>query len=451
MIVNKIILPICIALFFTACLVSGDEQESLCNFKNPEAVGEVLSGKRSVANAAWWGFNSEDSTEAIQGAINSRAQTVIIPYVGRDWVVRPIKLISNQEIFFEPGVVVTAKKGEFKGKYDCLFSAHHLSNVTLRGYGTTLRMQKADYMNSAKYTKSEHRHIVQIRSSENIKILGFRLENSGGDGIFVGPKGGSITAVDEYFYVPCRNVAIKDCICDNNYRQGISVISVNGLLVDNCILKNTRGTPPQAGIDLEPSNSKGILSNIVISNCVSDRNSGPGMTVNIDRLGAIPREISILFVNCYVKNCEKSALSVFAAENTNNIKGLIEFKNCVCENINHRGINTIWEKVASPITLRFSKCKFRNVAIRKNDVPFRLLLKTVHTARQNGGIEIVDCYLYDEKKRPCLKITDRKGYNDIYDIKGDIYVYNPYGATVDSGITDKKMALKIHSLKRTQW
>ena len=27
------------------------------NLKNPQAVKEVLAGKRKVANAVWWGFN----------------------------------------------------------------------------------------------------------------------------------------------------------------------------------------------------------------------------------------------------------------------------------------------------------------------------------------------------------------------------------------------------------
>ena len=32
------------------------------NFANLEAVREVLAGKRGAANAAWWGFQPEDST-----------------------------------------------------------------------------------------------------------------------------------------------------------------------------------------------------------------------------------------------------------------------------------------------------------------------------------------------------------------------------------------------------
>jgi len=41
-----------------------------------------------------------------------------------------------------------------------------------------------------------------------------------------------------------RDIHIKDVVCDNNYRQGISVISVDGLLVEDSRFNNTWGTPP---------------------------------------------------------------------------------------------------------------------------------------------------------------------------------------------------------------
>jgi hypothetical protein len=37
--------------------------------------------------------------------------------------------------------------------------------------------------------------------------------------------------------------------CDRNYRQAISVIGDENLLLENCTLRNTKGTPPETGID----------------------------------------------------------------------------------------------------------------------------------------------------------------------------------------------------------
>ena len=409
---------------------------SSVNFKNPDAVQAVLSGKETVANAAWWGFDENDSTDAIQEAINSGAAKVIIPYVGKEWIVRPIKLVSNQEIFFEPGVVVMAKKGEFKGKFDCLFSVSGASNITLRGYGATLRMRRKDYKSSA-YTKSGQRHILEFRGCSNVNVLGLRLEYSGGDGIFVG-------ATKDKLVQPCKNVLIRDCTCYCNYRQGISVVSVNKMLVENCVLSTTRGALPSAGIDLEPSRPAHMLVDVVISNCVAEGNNGGGFIVSISNLRAGSREVSVLFVNCYARNCVSAGFDVYAKGKTGP-KGLIEFKNCISENITYDGARVLWEKDC-PTKLRFNGCKFQNVAKRANAYPIKLVLRRKEVVSQTGGIEFVNCYVYDNIKRPFLKITDAVVSKGVYNVVGDINVFNPHGVKVNTGIRDEKLPLKVRVL-----
>ncbi|MCF6284389.1 MAG: DUF1080 domain-containing protein, partial [Candidatus Hydrogenedentes bacterium] len=114
------------------------------NAANPEAVANIAKGAKDFANAAWWGFDAEDSTAAIQAAIDSGAKKVLVPFVGKPWIVMPLKLRSDLELTFEPGVLVLAKRGEFKGRGDSLLSAHGAENLTIRGYGATLRMWKKD-------------------------------------------------------------------------------------------------------------------------------------------------------------------------------------------------------------------------------------------------------------------------------------------------------------------
>ena len=90
------------------CFAAPDPAVQSGHAKNPQAVVEVQAGKRAEANAAWWGFDEEDATEAIQAAIRSGAKRVIVPNVGKDWIVRPLQLASDQELVLEPGVVITA-------------------------------------------------------------------------------------------------------------------------------------------------------------------------------------------------------------------------------------------------------------------------------------------------------------------------------------------------------
>ena len=83
--------------------------------KNTEAVQHVHAAKRPVANAAWWGFDEEDSTDALQAAIEPGAKKVIVPNAGKDWIARPIRLAGSQELVLQRGVVMVARRGEFRG------------------------------------------------------------------------------------------------------------------------------------------------------------------------------------------------------------------------------------------------------------------------------------------------------------------------------------------------
>ena len=90
--------------------------------KNLEAIADVRSGKRTVANAAWWGFDPEDATVGLQAAIDSGAKRVVVPNMHADWIIQPIKLAGNQALIFERGTVVTAKRGEYRGRGDSMFT-----------------------------------------------------------------------------------------------------------------------------------------------------------------------------------------------------------------------------------------------------------------------------------------------------------------------------------------
>jgi len=145
---NQYCTPLISALaFFLASPGPGAEAAPTpANQRNAQAVEDVRSGKRTDANATWWGFNTEDTTDTIQSALDSGAKKVTIPYMGDPWIVRPLQLRGDQELVLEPGVVLLAKKGEFPGRGDSLMTASGVENLIVRGYGATLRMHKTDYM-----------------------------------------------------------------------------------------------------------------------------------------------------------------------------------------------------------------------------------------------------------------------------------------------------------------
>ena len=176
------LLTFCLLLTFSLPLYAEDV---LPSEPNEQLVREVEQGDREVANAAWWGFDEEDSTEFIQQAIRSPAKKIVIPYVGRPWIIRPLKLRSNLELILQPGVLLLAKQGEFRGRHASIFTASTQENILIRGYGATLRMRKKDYQR-APYEKAEWRMGIMLLGCKNVLLEGLRIESSGGDGIYLG-------------------------------------------------------------------------------------------------------------------------------------------------------------------------------------------------------------------------------------------------------------------------
>jgi hypothetical protein len=397
---------------------------------NVEKVGQVQAGTEPRAVASWWGFDPEDSTEYVQAAIDSGAPVVVVPYVGAPWVVRPIKLRGNIELIFEPGVVVLAKAGEFKGKGDSLFSVSDASNISIRGYGATLRMRKADYQSGA-YEKAEWRMTLDFAGCTNIKVEGVRLESSGGDGIYIG-----CTAKQPY----CKDVTIRDVVCHDHHRQGISVIGAVNLLIENCVMSGTSGTAPEAGIDLEPNGPEERLENCVIRNCIFEDNAGAGMLVYVRPLSRESAPLSVLFENCYVKSGKDAGIAVGAVKD-DGPKGTIEFRNCTVENTQGSGAY-VYDKAAENARVVFTDCKWNNVATKGRQAPILFHARRESVATTIGGIDLIDCRVYDNKDRPAVVIEGREA-TKARDIRGNLAVVSPATPRTDVKISAEDVSLNL--------
>ena len=82
------------------------------------------------------------------------------------------------------------------------------------------------------------------------------------------------------FYVDgAKSVALCGVTADFNRRQGLSIIDAEGVTVTNSVFKNTRGTRPSAGIDLEPDNETQSIRNIKITRSKFLDNAGAGIQI----------------------------------------------------------------------------------------------------------------------------------------------------------------------------
>lgn len=379
----------------------------------PELVQEVLDGKRDEALASWWGFDPNDSTECLQKAINSHVKKLVIDRQESAWVTRSLTGVSDQEIVLEAGMELTAQKGAFHGKGDCLLFFNECHNVVIRGQHRTgdsparLRMHKEDYQ-SDDYEKSEWRHGLSFASCRNVLVQDLAVERTGGDGIYLGVSPSK---------VPNRHIVIRRVDCNGNNRQGISVISVEDLLIEDCLLRNTNGTPPQAGIDFEPNSWKDVLLNCRLRRCRSEHNSGTGFQICPQYSSERSRPIKIYLEDCVSRNNKQHGIHVCTAQQ-DAPGGLVRITGFVSKNDGMAGLSSQFNPYDA-LRIEMVDSVLRDCA-RKDSFFSPIFVQGVNSDERPGGnIHFKRVVVKDDIDRPFFKTSDPKG-NGFKDITGRI-------------------------------
>ncbi len=227
----------------------------------------LRAGELQTVKAADFGFNAEDATACLQKAIDSGAETVLVEKQASPWIIgETIRLRSDLTLVFTEGCEVLAKPGAFQKQGASLFRGDGCKNVTLQGFGNArIAMRRSDYQDPKQYKWSEWRNVLNFYECEDVRISGLTIEESGGDGIYLGSR---------YEGKPCRRFTLENLKCNRHHRQGISIISAEDVVIRNCQFNDTKGTPPAAGIDLEPNKKWNELKKIRIEHCEFNGNQG---------------------------------------------------------------------------------------------------------------------------------------------------------------------------------
>lgn len=331
------------------------------------ALAAAASGK--TVKVSDFGYDPADSTQFIRSAIESDADTVVFDRQSGPWHACSMRYVGlkGKTILFEKGVEVRAKPGEFKpvkGPNICLFSFFNCTDCVMSGYGATIRMDREAY-DKPPYEHSEHRHILHLRGVRNFRVEGLTLTESGGDGVLIG---GSFA---DGKFQPAENVTFKDVVCDRNYRQGLSVISVKGLLCEGCVFSNTGGTPPQSGVDLEPNQPYELLQDIVFRNCRFDNNKGRGLEFYLGALTASTPPVTARLENCSMTgNVNGFAYQQARSGGVGDLPqgGLVELVGCTIDKSTHAGINII-DKPRASARMVFRDCTVANSCMASTNSP----------------------------------------------------------------------------------
>jgi hypothetical protein len=122
-----------------------------------------------------------------------------------------------------------------------------------------------------------------LAGAQWFKSSGMTYRQGWGDGILISrsyASGGNTAS--EYVF-------LENVICESNRRQGISLISGNHVVMNDCELRGTGykpgggfGTAPMAGIDIEPDDVADWVRDITINNLITSSNVGAGIRIDLN-------------------------------------------------------------------------------------------------------------------------------------------------------------------------
>lgn len=328
-----------------------------------------------------------DATAALQAAIDSGAKVVLVDDPGFEYLVETITFKGDQEVVFQNNVRVRAMPGKFLAQGATLFRINNVSNLVVRGEGNAeLTMNKADYQDATRYQPAEWRHTLSMRGSDQVVIRDLTLSNSGGDGIYLGAPG-------------CTNVHLENLVITDHHRQGISVISAENLLVKNCKLINTSGTPPAAGIDFEPNQAREFAVNCVLENCDIYGNQSYAVHFAIPK--TLERPISIVMRDCRIHdNGGGVHFNAGGGYDEEPLQGTIDLIRCTISTPQGSAVTFLSHRVGG-VQVRFQDCVIDNRANPRE--PF--LLATKHLA-DIAGIDFGKTVVLQALDRPVFLIPE---------------------------------------------
>lgn len=406
----------------------------VANEGNASALNRA-SHNGAVVYASDFGFDPIDSTAALQAALDSTADTVVVDNVGANWITGPLSVNRNNvTIIVERGVVLAAKVGAFPSAADCLWSIIGRSHVNLVGYGATCRMNKPEY------TTGEWRHALQVLSSDNISVEGLTFSGSGGDGIYLGRS----TSAGMQSY--SSQITLRDVHCHNSRRNALSVVSVDGLLVEGSLFSHSAGTNPRAGVDFEPNGPTDRIANIIVRDCVFENNYNYGVVLSLHGLSATSQPLSLLFdrirIGPQVSHIPSFLYSGLSDDDPGSI---FEMRDSLIETSPYSGSIGVWKKAVTTSAATLRRTVIWNWGNTYEIYP-PINLQPGGLA-EYGGIDFSDVVLYTDQAPPFLKVQNESSTTlGVRSLHGNITVVAPSVPTMSLGKGPADITLAVRHL-----
>lgn len=290
-----------------------------------------------------------------------------------------------------------------------LFTLQDRQDITIEGSEHTVFR-----MNPEEYPLGQFRHTIKLTGCKNITIRCFDMLDSGGDGIYIGRT--SSTNLD------CSGILISDIRCIRNRRNGLTIASVDGLEVQDCIFAQTAGEQPQSGIDMEPNTSEDQLANILIKRCRIEDNANYGLVISCRNLTDASTPLSVDIEQCYFSGSRGIDIVNFFDDCPMCPKGYVTVQACTIENA-LTGI-VLHKDAFDDFQVVFDRCVIKDIYDPQRwPIQINTYVSGNQAFGRPGGVTFLDCQVIDNFPRYALKVNGSNP-SQVFDIHGDLYVEN---------------------------
>ena len=235
---------------------------------NGSAGAFVRQLESDVAVLKWWGLQ-DNSLEPQQEVFNVASavcsfvgiEKLLASGVGDIWVNAPERIVI--ELSKNTQLNLAGRKIKLKPNS---FISYEI--IVMRDNTAIFNGEIVGDRYSHTGTSGEWGMGISMLSAKNIVVKDLTIRDCWGDGIYIGTYSAKPSK-----FLNCKNIYLENVKCLNNRRQGMSIISVDGLLSESCEYSFTNGIAPEAGVDFEPNYAFEQLKNIKFNNTKMEGNA----------------------------------------------------------------------------------------------------------------------------------------------------------------------------------
>lgn len=408
---------------------------------------EFFKREYTVIDSRWFGFISDlvldNHDNYVSGTDNSSQLELFLQYAGQLKMAKGKYFFKASGFKLKSNTMLDLGESVLKYKSESLYSpflilggASYLSeNITL--LNGTIIGNKNELV-----AKTEWLHGISIRESKKVRIENVTSNSNKGDGLYIGMENENEANRNQF-------IEIVNCVFDKNYRQGCSIVSGQNITFSKTRFSNTKGTAPQAGVDIEPdphsSGFRDICKDIWFDHCEFVGNASSGASVNgiLNNNTNLTDIVNIIFTN-----------SVF---DKNLIVG-IDFRACMDIKVDSCTINAMEHGII------FSDAIYKNISISntkvqgaKNGIGIYIIANTLPLISETiliEGCEVANFGRYgvlaEEKSNTYLSGFVFKN-NFIHNNYHNIHIQKGIVKALYSGNTTAKVGLDITNRKYDGW